>query len=353
VTGALAVGFASSAWSEAHLQADINAANEVPPNGSAATGVGQCLIDTNTNTLFYHVDYSGLSAAETAAHIHGFAPPGVNAGVLIALPASNPKIGAWSYAEAQEANILAGQTYFNIHTTAFPGGEVRGQIVIDPDTDMIALINAAAEVPPNASPAQGIAVFDLDTTANTLNYEIRYGNLTSAEIAAHIHGFAPPGTNAGVLVGLAGPSPKIGVWNYAEGQEADLVAGLAYVNIHTSNFPGGEIRGQIVGPSPATDASILPSASAELGLVAAPNPVREGTMALFYRSPADGHVNVQILDVTGRVVRSVYDADGRATGILAWDTRDEAGVPVASGVYFARITTEAGEAATERVVVLR
>ena len=38
------------------------------------------------------------------------------------------KVGTWAYAETDEPNILAGQTYVNIHSTAFPGGEIRGQI---------------------------------------------------------------------------------------------------------------------------------------------------------------------------------------------------------------------------------
>ena len=351
--GLLSALVASSAWAALHMRADLSGANEVPPNGSLGTGVGFFLIDTDTNTLFFHVDYSGLGAPETAAHIHGFAAPGVNAGVLVGLPAANPKMGAWNYAEAQEANILAGLTYVNIHTSAFPGGEIRGQIEIDPGTDMVALLNGAAEVPPNASAAQGIGAFDIDTAANTLSYEIRYGGLGSAEIAAHIHGFAAPGVNAGVLVGLPGANPKIGVWNYLEAQEANILAGLAYANIHTNGFPGGEIRGQIVGQTPATDAPVLPGAVAEIGLTAAPNPVRDGSLALFYRTGAEGRVSVQIVDVTGRVVRHVFDANGNASGILAWDTRDDAGAPVAAGVYFARIVTEAGGSATERVVVLR
>jgi outer membrane protein assembly factor BamB len=106
----------------------INGAQEVPPNGSAGTGTGTIDVDQVTNQLSYNITFSGLGSAETMAHIHGFAPPGMNAGIIHTLPAGNPKIGVFNYAEAQEANILGGLSYVNIHSVNFPNGEIRGQI---------------------------------------------------------------------------------------------------------------------------------------------------------------------------------------------------------------------------------
>ena len=119
---------ASASATIIHKTVALSASQEVPPTGTAASGTAEIVIDTDANTLSFNISYSGLSAAETAAHIHGFAARGTNAGVLFGLPASNPKIGTWTYTDAQEANILAGLTYINVHTTAFPGGEMRGQI---------------------------------------------------------------------------------------------------------------------------------------------------------------------------------------------------------------------------------
>jgi hypothetical protein len=273
--------------------------------------------------------------------------------VLHPLPLGTPKIGVWNYAEAQEANILAGLTYFNIHSTVHGGGEIRGQIVVDPATDMVAIIDPLQEVPPNPSPGgQGVGAFDLDTTANTLSYEIRYGALTGVETAAHIHGFSVPGVNAGIKHTLPLGNPKIGVWNYVEADEAGIVAGLSYVNIHTTFDGVGEIRGQILMMSPATGVGTLPAGSTELALVAAPNPAPHGNVALFYRLPAASRIVVTIHDVAGRMVRTVHEGESDASGIVAWDTRDENGAPVPAGVYFARLEA-AGERQTRQVVVLR
>ncbi len=125
----LALVLLASAASAQNFTATLNGSQEVPPNASPATGSATLVLDTTANTLSYNITYSGLVAAETAAHIHGFSPPGMNSGVLHPLPASNPKIGVWNYMEAQEANIIAGLTYINIHTQMFPGGEIRGQIL--------------------------------------------------------------------------------------------------------------------------------------------------------------------------------------------------------------------------------
>jgi len=109
-----------------------------------------------------------------------------------------------------------------------------------------ATIDGLQETPPVATPASGSATVTIDTDANTLSYNITYSGLIGTETAAHIHGFAAPGTPAGVLHGLPASNPKVGVWNYLEAQEADILAELTYINIHTSFKSGGEIRGQIV-----------------------------------------------------------------------------------------------------------
>ena len=68
----------------------FNGTQEVPPNGSPAIGGGQFIIDTDANTVKYHLSYGGLTGAETAAHFHGPADPGVNAGVMTCLLYTSP-----------------------------------------------------------------------------------------------------------------------------------------------------------------------------------------------------------------------------------------------------------------------
>jgi hypothetical protein len=114
--------------------ANLDGLQEVPPNPSPGTGYGTFTIDTDANTVSFNITFAGLIAPETAAHIHGYCPPGVACGVIFPLPLGSPKIGVWNYPETSEADILAGLTYVNVHSSQFPGGEIRGQILECPVT---------------------------------------------------------------------------------------------------------------------------------------------------------------------------------------------------------------------------
>ena len=110
------------------------------------------------------------------------------------------------------------------------------------------------EFPANASPGTGIANVFTDSAAFTVHVVVSFSGLTAPASAAHIHCCtAVPGTgNAGVKVPLTGfPSATSGAYDntftlsFADFTFLDngIAAGRAYVNIHTSTFPGGEIRG--------------------------------------------------------------------------------------------------------------
>ena len=156
----------------------------------------------------------------------------------------------------------------------------------------------ANEVPPVASPGTGLATVVLDPTAQTIQINVTFSGLTSNDVAAHIHCCAPLGTNAGVAttvpafplfpLGVTSGSYSSPVFDLTQSTiynpafvtlqggliqaEAALIAGIenemTYLNIHTVNFQGGEIRGQLEPVPEPTTLLLWGSAMAGLGLAA-------------------------------------------------------------------------------------
>lgn len=252
--------------------ATLDGASEVPPVATTASGSGWVAISADESTITYHVEYSGLSGPLAAAHIH-LGAPGEPGGVLFPLAASDSPMdgvltaadftatgSVTTYAEALAA-IRAGGTYFNLHTAANPGGEIRGDLVTAVDA-FEASLDGAQEVPAVATSATGTGLVVFSSDDATIWYRVEYAGLSGALAAAHIH-LGATGANGGVLFPLtASDSPMLGsltsadfsatgsVSDYA-GAVAAIKAGGTYFNLHTAANAGGEIRGQIGAAAPA------------------------------------------------------------------------------------------------------
>ena len=123
------VAFAAPACAE-KMKATLDGKSEVPTNASAGTGTADIDYDAATKKLSWKLTYSGLSGPATAAHFHGPAEPGKNAGVAVAIPnaGTSPVEGSAVLTDVQAADLTAGKLYINVHTAANPGGEIRGQV---------------------------------------------------------------------------------------------------------------------------------------------------------------------------------------------------------------------------------
>jgi len=116
------------------VSARMLATDEVPANSSTGMGMLDGQLDKATRTLKWSVEYAGLTGPVTAGHIHGPAEAGKNAGVALPFGAQldSPITGSATLTEAQMADLLAGKWYANLHTAAYGGGEVRGQLMVAP-----------------------------------------------------------------------------------------------------------------------------------------------------------------------------------------------------------------------------
>jgi hypothetical protein len=186
------------------------------------------------------------SLAPTMAHIHpGIAGvPGSPILTFNNLGASFAGTGTLS--PAQLDALAAGRLYTNIHTNAFQGGEIRGQLLRPGEQLFAAALSGSNEVPPVASAATGAMQLVLNAAATSLRYESAVTGLADAAAAFMVNG--PAGVAGGSPVAtltVVGVNP-IGTLPVSATDLTNLMASLYYVDVHSSLHPEGEIRGQIV-----------------------------------------------------------------------------------------------------------
>ena len=131
-TSALALVSIAAHAATIRLTGDLKASAEVPPKDSTGNGTVTATLDTQTNEFKYHVEFSGLTGPAAAAHFHGPAAAGANAKPQVpikASPITSPIDGTATLTPEQAKDLMDGKWYFNLHTSANPGGEIRGQIL--------------------------------------------------------------------------------------------------------------------------------------------------------------------------------------------------------------------------------
>lgn len=115
------------------FRAELSGAQEVPAVMGAGRGRAEADYHLRSSMLRWRISYSDLSGPVTAAHIHGPAGPGQNAPPLVPLQPARTITGQLRLTPEQYTQLQSGQWYVNLHTTAHPQGEVRGQLRHHPD----------------------------------------------------------------------------------------------------------------------------------------------------------------------------------------------------------------------------
>jgi hypothetical protein len=222
---------------------------------ATGTGAGGVVVDPTTKEITGGITFAGLTGVRTGAHIHradgsiaiALVLAADNATATVpagATPGTGPVLSAADYAE-----LLAGTLYFNVHTAANPGGEIRGQINIQGGvTTGLAALDGAQEGNMSTAVGRGTIVFDSATRNILICYATH--NVVNTNVA-HIHTGAP---------GVSGPPDVVTLTQGANVYYApttpypvtlttlnvtDMNAGNTYFNVHSGTFPNGEIRGQI------------------------------------------------------------------------------------------------------------
>jgi CHRD domain-containing protein len=235
--------------------------------GATGTGRGAVVVDPATRRITGGITFTGLTGNPTAAHIHR-ADTSIAVGLQLASDnATGVLLNNLTLSAADYAELLAGTLYFNVHTVANSGGEIRGQINIQGGVVAgTAPLDNMQEVPASTSPAtgRGTVVVDTATRAVLIAY---IAHTVSGANAAHIHTSpSGPGSNGVVILGFpnlqtnvdgAGTNlayPAAGSSMTTQNM-TDFFANYLYFNVHSNvasnycapavNCAAGEIRGNI------------------------------------------------------------------------------------------------------------
>ncbi|MBI5475061.1 MAG: CHRD domain-containing protein [Ignavibacteriae bacterium] len=328
------------------LTANLEGSQENPAVTTSARGSATLSLSSVGGTaLSYAVTVNGLSGAITGAHFHAGAV-GVNGSVaknILSDFVGNTAVGVWrttgtgALAESTIVQLLTGGLYLNVHTAANPGGEIRGQVLVNAGIGLSAAMDSAQQVPPNNSTAKGTASFVL--TEYGLVYSITVNGLSGAISGAHFHN-AAAGVNGPVVRTLTFVNnTAVGVWKSNDAQPLsapllrELLAGNIYVNVHTATFPGGEIRGQVVlkngagatarYTSQAEVPSLTNTATGTASLVVTPTGVAYNITVNGLSGAITGaHFHRAAMGVNGSVVRSITSTFNGNSAVGVWGTSD-------------------------------
>jgi hypothetical protein len=230
---------------------------ETPPVTTSGSGNATVTLTEGHTSITVAMTIGRLTTPATLAHIHE-GPAGVAGPIRLDLAPStnllNGRLNA-SYTIPKELGdqIAANPQnfYINLHTATNPGGEIRGQLTpIGSALTFIGEIRGSNEVPANSSAAVGAYFITLDF-ANNLTWEVTTSGIASPTLS-HIHS-AVAGVNGPVVVNFATSAAAIpngrtkGTIQLTEQLAASIRLNPAafYVNVHSSAFPGGELRGQL------------------------------------------------------------------------------------------------------------
>ncbi len=297
------------------FSATLTGSQEVPSVTSTGSGTGVVRIDPATNQMRATIVTADING--TQAHIH-IGATDVEGPVVFSLTESAAGSGVWTTIATltadQLSQLTAGNYYFNVHTAAYPDGEIRGQILvqlpptgsaINSTSSSTGTLTTGTDTAANTSgsssigaPASSTSANGALTTANN-NRPLFYINVLSGSLAT------PPNTSTATATGLAayhpnnrlltavvvsselaatgatirqaaagatGPlvgsftetSPGSGIWilrtSLTAPQAEALNSGEMYYELLSSAFPAGELRGQIIRTE-GTTISLTPAAT--------------------------------------------------------------------------------------------
>jgi hypothetical protein len=335
-----------------YFDAYLNGAQEVPPVSTTAAAVASVKINASLDTVWYDIVATGLSGPITASHFH-LGLPGVSGNIEVTL--NNPignlitgKIFSPQLTTAFYDKLLRGDLYLNIHTTANPNGEIRGQVYRLARQGYTMSLDGFQQNPPVVTQAKGTGVISVDRESENAHYMV----VTTGLVANAIHFHKQViGQNGGVVYDLLPHYVNNGAFGYWKATDVatpfsalyanELNADSIYVNVNTAANPNGEIRGQALKKGLCfrdvpTGINGEKTAFAN-GVVLYPNPSSD-LINISFNSPVQSNVSFEIVDVLGKqVITENFTAQAGNNLHSVFVNK------LKKGLYFVKIQNEKGQ----------
>ena len=336
--------------------ASLSGAQEVPKVTTSGKGVGVFELNNNLDTLAYDITFTNLSSEVTAAHLH-LGKPGVSGGVILNLSdsISGNRIKGKAYGidltKAIVKAMLQGEVYVNVHTKNHPNGEIRGQMISGLRDVYTFDLCGEQQTPIVNTIAQGLAVVSVNRDSANLHYMVVADSLSSNVTGAHFHK-AVIGQNGSVVFPITiSNNSANGFWAdtsttaFTKQIARDIAAENYYVNIHTSNNPNGEIRGQVVDRAICSEIlSIANNTILNASISVYPMPFTDA-LTINIDAMQNGNYTAKIYDMQGREINFINAYIHSGKNALSIDVQ-----AANKGLYMLQINDEKGRSYSQKIM---
>jgi len=239
------------------FSSSLSGDNVPTPVTTSATGTGFFFYAGENERLFgYSINVEGLTP--TASHFHQGAAGEIGSILIPVDLVDNHADSGFSnepvhIEDSVVTDLLMGNVYLNNHSAANPGGEIRDQVNMRPQSSLFAILDGAQIVTPVATTGTGTAILAVDSDQTRVEYEITISGFDPDSVtAAHFYN-ASYGSNGPVVKDITFEGGHAeGEWTTSDASQPltselldELLAGRIYINVHTIDNSGGEIRGNI------------------------------------------------------------------------------------------------------------
>jgi hypothetical protein len=313
-------------------------------SGSRGKGTAYAILSSDMQTITYGATFARLSGALTGSHFH----TSTNGSVIKPVTfTANSTTGTWTgFSDVNLQDLLRGRVYMNLHTANFGAGEINGLFHYYDGTFTTMLDGTQAGT---SSTGTGTAWLHFGTQSDSAYYQVTFAGLASGYTGSHFH--LAPGGGVVKPITTSDSTTGVGAWAIADSLAAAILKGNIYVNIHSTTFPAGDIRGTL-GANLGTATAVLqvsPKVPSSFVLDQNyPNPFNPSTSITFSLAQST-RATLRVYNMLGQEVATLVDGVQNAGSYkITFDARN-----LASGVYMYRLSTSNGTSIARKMLLLK